>query len=347
MGESLLMPRILRRSGVLLAAVLAFWAARPAAQPRASSLFAFTTNDVWLNLHHYLYVLGRAHNRMPDATQAAVASAPDDEREGLLLLTDEERHIWDESAAAYANGLSRQSSVFQPPLGTITINLANTGDVMPFPAISFDPAARNTLERAASVYRKGWWTRHRAMNDQYIARLQQQIERDGPAIVGALTRIYQIPWSEQPYPTHVVAYATWAGAFSFTGRLMVVSSNNNVLNDRWYPLEGVFHEALHQWDDRVSQALQVQAKRQGLTVAQDLSHALIFFTVGYVVQQLHPGYEPMIDAANLWRGTLSGGREPVGRLRSALEETWKPYIEGRGARDDAFAAMVAAAATRP
>jgi hypothetical protein len=337
---------ILRRIGVLLIAVLTWCAARPAAQLHASSLFAFTTNDFWLNLHHYLYVLGRAHGRMRDATQPGVAGAPDDERQGLLLLADEERNVWDAAVTAYANSLSRQSSVFQPPLAPITINLASTGDVIGFPVISFDSSARETLERAAAVYRKAWWPRHRAMNDQYVARLQQQIEGDGPAIVDALTRIYQLPWPEHPYPTHVVAYANWQGAFSFTGRLMVLSSNDHSLNDRWYPLEIVFHEAMHQWDDRVSQALQAQATRQDVTLAQDLSHALIFFTVGYVLQRLHSDHEPMIDAANLWRGTLSGGRVPVGRLRSALQETWKPYIDGRGTRDDAFAAMVAAAAVQ-
>ena len=338
------MRHISRRIGALLVAVSTCWAAGPAAQSQTSSLFAFTTNDFWLNLHHYLYVLGRAHRRMPDATQLAVASAPEDERQGLLLLTNEERSIWDASVTGYASSLSRQSSVFQPPLAPMTITLANTGDVTGFPPASFDAAARGTLERAATVYRKAWWPRHRAMNDQYLARLQQQLERDGPAIVEALTRIYQLSWPERPYPTHVVAYANWQGAFSFTGRLMVLSSNNNSFNDRWYPLESVFHEAMHQWDDRVSQALQAQATRQGVTVAQDMSHALVFFTVGYVVQRLHPDHEPFIDAANLWRGTLSGARVPVGRLRPAIQATWKAYIDGRGTRDEAFAAMVAAAA---
>jgi hypothetical protein len=122
------------------------------------------------------------------------------------------------------------------------------------------------------------------------------------------------------------------------------SSNGNSLNDRWYPLERVFHEAMHQWDDTVEQALQAQATRQGVTLAPDLPHALRLFTVGDVVQQLHPEHEPMMDAANVWRGPLSGGRAPVERLRSALHDTWKPYIDGRGTRDEAFAVMVAAAA---
>jgi hypothetical protein len=207
-------------------------------------LFVFTTNDFWLNLHHYLYVLSRTRRRMPDATQPAVASAPDDERQGRLLLTDDERSVWDEAVTEYANGLSQRNSVFQPPLAPMTINLANTGDVTGFPVLSFDAAARDVLEKAATAYRKGWWGRHRVMNEQYLGCLEQQIERDGPAIVQTLTRIYELPWPERPYPTHVVAYANWQGAFSFTGRLMVLSSNDNSLNDRWCPLESVFHEAM-------------------------------------------------------------------------------------------------------
>ena len=127
----------------------------------------------------------------------------------------------------------------------------------------------------------------------------------------------------------------------------LLSSNPNALNDRSYPFESVFHEAMHQWDDRVQQALQAHAAGQGVAVAQDLSHAILFFTVGYVIHQRHPEHEPLVDAANIWRGTLSGAREPVGRLRPALQDTWKAYIEGKGTRDEALAKMVAAAARQP
>src|SRR5262249_33883402 len=111
----------------------------------------------------------------------------------------------------------------------------------------------------------------------------------------------------------------------------------------WLPLESVFHEAMHQWDDKVDAALEAQAARQGVALAKDVSHALVFYTVGYVIRQRHPEHEPLMDAANIWRGTLSGGCAPVARLRSVLEGTWKAYIEGKGTRDDAFAAVIAAA----
>jgi hypothetical protein len=319
----------------------------PPGQPQSASLFAFGTDDFWLNLHHFLYVLGRAHRGAPDAAQIAVAGAPDEEKQGLALLSDDERQVWDKAVQASADGLSRQSSVFQRPLSTMTIALGKTGDVAAFPASlgpMFDTAVREMLERAAPVYRKAWWARHHAMNQQYVARLQQQLDREGPAIARELSRIYQLPWPERPYPTAVVAYANWQGAFSYTGELMVLSSNANAQNEGWFPLESVFHEAMHQWDDKVDQALRVQAAGQGVAVAQDLSHVLLFYKVGYVLHQRHPGHEPLIDAANIWRGTLSGATMPVARLRPQLEGAWKAYLEGTGTRDEAFAAMVAAAA---
>ena len=113
---------------------------------------------------------------------------------------------------------------------------------------------------------------------------------------------------------------------------------------RVVPLEIVFHEAMHQWDDDLARVLQAQAKARQVRVAVDLSHVLVFVTAGDVVRRLHPEHVPFIDLLDLWRGTLSGSQAPAARLRPAIQETWKPYLDGRGTRDDVFAAMVAAAA---
>jgi hypothetical protein len=42
---------------------------------RSTQLFAFRAG-FWLNLHHFLYVLGRARNGAPDSSRAAVVKAP-------------------------------------------------------------------------------------------------------------------------------------------------------------------------------------------------------------------------------------------------------------------------------
>jgi hypothetical protein len=181
------LPRVISwlMSGIAVlsvALVLSTSAAQPQAQQR--SLFAFTTNDFWLNLHHYLYVLGRAHRGAPDATQASVVSAPDDEKHGLAPLNDEDRIVWEAAVTAYATGPSRQSSVFQRPLSTMTIELARTADNGEFPMVlgpPFDNVVRQMLEHAAPMYRKAWWGTHRAMNEQYVAHLQQQALAHLPA----------------------------------------------------------------------------------------------------------------------------------------------------------------------
>ncbi|HET9833583.1 MAG TPA: hypothetical protein VFP91_17805, partial [Vicinamibacterales bacterium] len=140
-------------------ALLLAWLATPAFAQTRTSYFEFTTNDFWLNLHHYLYVLGRAHNNAPDATQPAVATAPDDEKRGLSLLTEEERQSWASVVDSYARGVSQNTSFFQRPLATMTISLAKTGDVPAFPVATWNAADREVLERAATLYRKAWWTR--------------------------------------------------------------------------------------------------------------------------------------------------------------------------------------------
>src|SRR4051812_31013260 len=168
------------RAVLILAIAVSSIVVTPAAQNRAPSFFEFTTGDFWLNLHHYLYVLGRAHSGARDAMEPAVASAPDDEKQGLALLTDEERQLWTNVVGAYASGVSRGSSFFQAPLAAMTISLSKTGDVQTFPVATWNAADREALERAAPIYRKGWWPRHRAMNERYVAQLQTAIERDGP-----------------------------------------------------------------------------------------------------------------------------------------------------------------------
>ena len=58
----------------LLAIVLAACAVVPASQKKP--IFIFQTDEFWLNLHHFLYVLGRAQNKTSDASREAVIGAP-------------------------------------------------------------------------------------------------------------------------------------------------------------------------------------------------------------------------------------------------------------------------------
>ena len=79
----------------------------------ATPIFRFEADGFWLNLHHFLYVLGRAQNgdaRQPSAApwQARRPIRP----QGLKGLSDADRQAWGDAVSFYANGLSKQDAVF-------------------------------------------------------------------------------------------------------------------------------------------------------------------------------------------------------------------------------------------
>ena len=99
-------------------------ASAPAIQTASPPIFRFNTDEFWLNLHHFLYVLGRAEAKMPDASRAAVAGAPADAEQGLAALTADQRQTWREAVAFYAAGPGRKDATFDEPLSAIAAALA-------------------------------------------------------------------------------------------------------------------------------------------------------------------------------------------------------------------------------
>jgi len=73
----------------------------------ATPIFRFETDGFWLNLHHFLYVLGRAENEERNASREAVAGAPGDQQAGFEKLTAREQTIWREAVGSYAMGRVR------------------------------------------------------------------------------------------------------------------------------------------------------------------------------------------------------------------------------------------------
>ncbi len=301
------------------------FAASLAAQP----IFRFETDEFWLNLHHFLYVLGRAANQSPDAGRAAVSGAPADASRGLGRLTSKERVHWQDAVRAYAAGLSRKDAVFDAPLPAITTALSRLGDARSIAGL--EPAVARTLDSAAPLYRKVWWNTHREANRKWAASTRRQVDRHGRAILAFLTRVYGLPWPDAGFAVHVSSYSNWAGAYSTDGNLLVIASvppSKELEN-----LEIVFHEAMHQWDEPVQGALREQARLAGVRVPPNLSHALVFFTAGEAARRAVPGHVPYAEANGVWdRG--------LGRFLPGLRQAWKPYLDGHGSRDEALKALV-------
>lgn len=78
---------------------------------------------------------------------------------------------------------------------------------------------------------------------------------------------------------------------------------------------------------------QKQAAALKLNVFPQLSHTLVFFTAAEAVRSASPDYVDYAQKTGVWQR----GMEP---LRQALEETWKPYLAGKGSRDKAIMSLI-------
>ena len=306
--------------------------------PRPVPIFSLESDEFWLNLHHFLYLLGRAEAKVPDPPRGGIPLATADAERGIKSLTDEERRTWAAAVTAYASGLSRLDAVRGEPFATITAALAAADDA---PALSgVDAAAAETLVRAAPLYRKAWWPAHRDANRAWQAAIETLIARHGTAVRDTLVKWYGLPWPSGGYAVHVSGYSVAVGAYSSSRGVLVVSS----LDSTYHGLNGlemIFHEAMHQWDGPMFTALNAQAKPLKVAVPIDLPHAMIFFTAGEAVRRVDPAYAPYADTLGIWSLQLSGARLSANRLKQPLEDTWRPYLDGRGTRDEALAALLA------
>ena len=298
-------------------------------------LFVFD-DPFWLNLHHYLYVLGRAQTGAPDSRRRAVADAPNDQADGMRSLDEGEQRAWQAAVTMYAKGPSTRDVLFDGDMVALGRTLVGAGDRAALDSPGLDPRIVETLRRAAPLYRKAWWPAHERANQALITRLNAELSKYGTPIHAFIVRAYREKWPTGGYPVNIAAYANWAGAFSTSAGVLVVSSLDPAAGEDLKALEGIFHEAMHQWDDAIFAALSSEARRQKVTMPDALSHAMIFFTAGEAVRSVVPDHVPYAEAEGVWsRG--------MGTLKSALETTWKPYLSGSGTREEALAALVKAA----
>jgi hypothetical protein len=324
-------------------ALVAMLLASMAAPAIAASppIFRFESEEFWLNLHTFLYVLGRAENKFPDAALEAVAGAPADALRGLQLLNDAERKAWADAVTAYVRGASRSDPVFERDAALLESRLADADDAPTLNGTDVNPAVRDVLERVAPIYRRAWWPAHRAANQEWVAATEELVKANGQTVLDFVTRAYQSPWPPNGYPVHVAAYSNWAGAFSTYANFMLVASNANAGTRGWAGFETVFHESLHQFDDAIEPRLAADARAARKTLHRNLSHALIFFTAGEAVRRVAPaGYIAVADASGVWSRGMTG-------LKDALTEIWLPYLNGRGTRDAALAALAVRTGVEP
>ena len=115
-----------------------------------AELFRFRSG-FWLNLHHFLYVLGRSANGEADSKRAPVVNAPEDlgACEGLA---PELKKAWSGAIEYYQRVVSKQDAVFD--LGLISVTSALAAADASLEQAQIPGKLRAVLEWAAPAYRR-------------------------------------------------------------------------------------------------------------------------------------------------------------------------------------------------
>jgi hypothetical protein len=297
-----------------------------------NAIFVYHTNEFWLNLHHFLYVLARAENKERDSSREAVANAPADQATGIVKLTSPEQDAWRKALAWYASGPAKKDLVFDDPLPAVTNALARAEDATSLKGTDVDASFAMILESAAPMYRKAWWKQHQEANEKWRQSIESLVKLHGAKVLSFITNAYQMKWPAAGFPAHITAYSNWAGAYSTKGDLLVLSSLDPSVQGE-YGLETIFHEGMHQWDEQIEDALIEVAKKIDKRFPRGMSHAMIFFTAGEAVRSVIPSHVPYAEKFGVWQRGLS-------QFKTPLEVSWKPYLDGKGTRDEAFAELI-------
>ena len=83
----------------------------------------------------------------------------------------------------------------------------------------------------------------------------------------------------------------------------------------------------------VDASLRSHAQAAGKELSRDVSHTILFYTVGETVRRAVPGHVPYAIHYNLTRGHWA-------KYYQLLNLYWQPYLDGKASMDEAIGEIV-------
>jgi hypothetical protein len=292
-------------------------------------------SDFDTNLNDALIAVGVARTfRKPELFRSG------DEAACFDKLPLSARAAWEGAADYYAKVISPAEWNGRPQY-LVRVQLAGFDDEWSdADARQFVEIARSFRVSASPAYEACRWTARDEKNRRWIEDLKSRLASDGKKIAARVEQLYQKRWKGLPIPVDVVETVNWAGANSILrgpagGHLLISTEYQGPA-----ALEVVFHEASHilmDAGDPVRKALDKAARAAGFPLPDDLWHVVLFYTTGEAVRRTldeggKQGYIPMLYAM-FDRGTW-------GNYRTALERSWRPYLDGQRTLREASTGLI-------
>src|SRR5206468_10709633 len=102
--------------------------------------------------------------------------------------------------------------------------------------------------------------------------------------------VFRAPWPRDAIHVDATVYANWFGAYSTRPPTHITVSANARGSQGSYGLEVLLHETGHSMLGPLDSALSHEAARQHKSLPAELSHLLLFYTAGALIQEQEPSY---------------------------------------------------------
>ncbi|MCI0617400.1 hypothetical protein L0244_30880 [bacterium] len=280
-------------------------------------------SSFWMCLHQTLM------------TDAMSSSARD-----LKALSAEEQATWNDAVMSYRNAGGTGDITFSKPMIITNDAISQIADDATEPNI--DAPLAETLNRAAPIYRKHWWTQDDEANRFFVGYDAAMIRDAGQELIKEHERVYRTSWPER-IRVYITPSAGPFGAYTMTGRaggVITTMSSRDSGYQGLRALEMLLHESSHAIVNpvkgMVADSISAAAKKRDIDPPHNLWHAILFATSGeltrrYLLQRGVTTFVPSSD--DLFTRAWPKYREPI-------EKYWFAYLSGEGTLEEAIDKIV-------
>ena len=298
----------------------------------SDNLFEFHSG-FWINLHHFLFEQAAIATAGPKGTPHEAELSTDSSM--AAGLSKDESKTWSDALLYYREKMLHHDLASDKDMVKIKNTLEDMEGATSVDRSDLDPKLVAALDAAAPVYRAHWWFLHDKTNQAWIAALMPLVDNQGGGLAQQIATAFDTPWPNHPLRVDVVAYANYAGSYTTLDPARITISSIDGGNQGTAALEVLFHAASGVMIKAVSASVEQAYARAGTDSPPEVTQMILWFTSGFLVQQLYPNYTPYADRFPLWTENSQTG------YHAALVKYWQPRLEGKMPLDTALIQLAA------
>ncbi|NRB50975.1 MAG: hypothetical protein HRU41_25115 [Saprospiraceae bacterium] len=277
--------------------------------------FEFYINK-WLNQHHFLFQTAK---RLAKDSTTTIKDFPHWQE-----LSSQEQQLTEELMGYYQEHWIGKSLLFNRGLYSIKRTITQWPNRLKEVEFKAYPELAQYWSRFAPIYERFFWLKHQAQNEQVLQYNLPRIRAYEKQATARLSQLSQETWPVTKIRVDVTYLADWAGAYTTTNPVHIVTSTKEVGPEGDW-VETLFHEASHKLISgrrgKVSALIQKIAKEEALEIPRQLWHGILFYFSGAVIKDLL-----VADGIDYQLYMI---RENVfGAYQEALAKSLDPYLDG-------------------